>query len=569
MWLQLKLCIMAVAIIHASTITKLDSGVLLTPLSTAQLEKEEWNIVVTMLNPLREYQGFLEPLWDKVQIIYSTLESNGLTDVRIFKTRILQLQRAPRTKRGLINAVGELSKSLFGTATHKDLVKVRDTVNQLITNEERIVTDIKTFTVCLNETQKQQIEISTKVNVLIRHLDTLQNDFEELSKTVKDIEQRLLNTEIGLLLEACLSLLESNYHEQQLASLVFQGAKDQTYIGHLTETLLPKSKLQELLLPTRTHLDIDWYYQNCQVQMMHLNDELFAYLLKISVPEPEVFRQWVITAIPVPQGDAFVLVQPELSGIVSVGEDSGRLFQSNQCTGKDPEVCSGPIVYEKPMMPCLRGVLNNDYALKSACKQEVIAFQQDVIVRVSPGSVVLSTAGEAIELRCPGARPDSLQIIRGAYIITVNPGCTLESNVGWSVQSPAVTHKQVNVSASFIPIEIPSIVIPTGMIVRNYNYTYLEELSGKVYRALPDMNWYRKLNYVQLTGSITGYICFLFICIGIIIAVVLYKYKYKNKPRRKQKPCIGTQDNAPVSKDAVQLKSFCPALATTGSITGV
>ncbi len=79
----------------------------------------------------------LQPLFAKVGQLITRLNDAQLVNTEAYATRLRRL-RNNRAKRGLVNAIGDLSRSLFGTATEQDLQKVRNTVNSLVSqhNEE-------------------------------------------------------------------------------------------------------------------------------------------------------------------------------------------------------------------------------------------------------------------------------------------------------------------------------------------------------------------------------------------------------------------------------------------------
>ena len=124
MWLIIAATLTVAA---ALQVERLESGVVLAVGKTARIVAKEWDLVITRRNPAREYQETFQPLRQQVHYVLNMLEERKVANVDIFRSRVTRLARK-RTKRGLINAIGELSKTLFGTATQKDLNTVKNAV---------------------------------------------------------------------------------------------------------------------------------------------------------------------------------------------------------------------------------------------------------------------------------------------------------------------------------------------------------------------------------------------------------------------------------------------------------
>ena len=90
----------------------------------------------------------------------------GTYNVEVYQARLRRLLRPARAKRGLINAVGEISKNLFGGATEKDVEKIKSTMNELVaeSNQRRFI--FRDLILCVNQNTEQQERIVKKVDVL-------------------------------------------------------------------------------------------------------------------------------------------------------------------------------------------------------------------------------------------------------------------------------------------------------------------------------------------------------------------------------------------------------------------
>lgn len=77
--------------------------------------------MIVIKRPAFLQQQFLEPLLQKAEDLSTTIQLGQMVNSDTHLTQFQRLQVLIQVRRGLVNTVGELTKSLFGVATDKDV----------------------------------------------------------------------------------------------------------------------------------------------------------------------------------------------------------------------------------------------------------------------------------------------------------------------------------------------------------------------------------------------------------------------------------------------------------------
>jgi hypothetical protein len=519
-------------LIHAITggliINPVLKGVLLVKGKEARIHNKNFEVVFIRRNPVSLIHREMEPLYLQVRTLMSKIAQTQVININSYKSRLSRLQ-GHRTKRGLIDGIGELSKTLFGIATSKDLRKVKDTVNELVMqhNEQRII--VRDLVVCVNETQEQLDTVTTTVNTLIVHVNQLQQDFENLvRRRLTEIGTRLVNTEMVSILESCMSLLEGYVADGRQLQETFQHVRDMAVIGHVTESLVSPDKLNELRQALTFTVSNKWIYTNLEVRLINLDNDAVGYWLAIPQLEQEPYTQWTLVSVPFPAGALLHQLRPETTGDIAVGQETGKIIERTFCQYSEPEVCTTPIKYDH--LPCVQGLLAQDPQRMENCKTVIVPHEKDVVRRVSPSSLLVYTEGEKLNERCADERPVTHNIVSGTYLIRVPAGCVVEAENGWTFSSLMVEHLDVNLDNVFqVQINF-NVTLPTIKPIF-VNYTQIDNLVTKKLKDLPSLDGLRPIKLVQLSGSVCGIIALIFILVITGLIFLYRKYKLCKKAK--------------------------------------
>ncbi len=106
---------------------------------------------------------------------------------------------------------------------------------------------------------------------------------------------------------------------------------------------------------------------------------------------------------------------------MGLGFPSGKLIAMDQCLYDGPKLCLALIEFDNDN--CMMGILHADLKVLAQCP--TVPVHVDVVIRIGNGDLLLYTAGEALQKRCPGRIASSKEITLGTY------ECVMSSTQGW------------------------------------------------------------------------------------------------------------------------------------------
>ena len=125
---------------------------------------------------------------------------------------------ASRTKRGLLNIDGELSRSLFGTATESQMLSV------------------------INQTHSAVVQNRKHINVLQSYVQKVSDEVRHIANLWQNQDKQLQVINAKLRIEQCLSAMESAHAHWVQQTARFNRQKASLELGFLTEELLSRTE---------------------------------------------------------------------------------------------------------------------------------------------------------------------------------------------------------------------------------------------------------------------------------------------------------------------------------------
>lgn len=500
---------------------------------TGRIQTGSYELVIVHQKPESLQRQFLTPLLQQVEGLLATAQQGQVLNLDPYRTRLSRLQSPARVKRGLINAVGELTKTLFGIATSKDVDKIKNVVNELVmeSNTRKVV--VRDLIVCVNRTMAQQRQIREKVNALADHVNKLQDSIMNLAQVHDELGIRVYNAEMLIAVETVLSLAEEVHNMEKENYHHFQYKKDLAVIGHLTESLLPRSVLRNIRNHVKIALTDEYLYTNLEVKIMRLDGDSLGYWVSLPILDGESYTLWRILTVPFPVGNgANRQLIPEVTTL-GRGLETGNYIEADLCKFENPRLCPSPVEYTN--LECVSSILQQRDEQSKHCKVvEVDAFTIRV-KRVTPVSVVIATNGEKIEERCHLRSPKTYDLTADAYLLTVEAGCVLEGD-NWRFQATTIESSNIEIQESVVLLPVQfniSIDLPDKLPNIEYNFTDVKHLIDQDQVKVPDVNSMKTIHYVTISGSVAGYLALVFILCCIIIVFV---YRYVKKCRNESGP---------------------------------
>ena len=463
----------------ALNVTAVPYGVLAVPLGEARTFQKELDVVLMRSHPrviarelLCHFRGDLDFLLRKMSRWADTQE---LAKILCRRISLLDAdEKQTREKRWApLEPIGAFVGGLFGLATRSDAERLRaaiGTIAEDLKEHQKVIT--KTV-ITVNQLQDYVEEIADHSNMLVEAAEDLRGKLGEMAEDITVLKRRHIHLSTSNLAEAAVSILETYHHRSLLFEANYAHIRDMAEVGHLTESLVSKEQLRQLLRDARSPLHETKMYANAQVRLLELGNDTITYSFKIPVVEAERFSAWQIVSVPYQANAHTAWITPEISAF-AVSASTGDSFSLEKCTGFDPILCRSPVRMQTP--PCAHGIISNTPDLLNRCMTAITKTQLPHIQRVNEHQLLLATGAARVDERCPTMVAASL-LKAGTYLLTPRPECTI-AGPSWSFQ-PGITAKtSIRIVDEFVlPADIDvDLKVPEEPTVEPWNFTRLEEL---------------------------------------------------------------------------------------------
>ncbi|ELT87269.1 hypothetical protein CAPTEDRAFT_189766, partial [Capitella teleta] len=189
-----------------------------------------------------------------------TLLHKRIRDIRarIFKTN------PARHRRGLFDFVGEIASTLFGVPTARDLHSLTQANERLADAVEGVVEHNRQVTAKINVIGRAQLEISKKINEVIRYQATR---YSALEGVYFDMRYMLYQILQAMKFNTLLDVITENLRDFEETQALVQAMRISCESRTITEQLIPLEVIARILSSNLNHRKIDpiSYYGYIQV----------------------------------------------------------------------------------------------------------------------------------------------------------------------------------------------------------------------------------------------------------------------------------------------------------------
>ena len=215
--------------------------------------------------------------------------------------------------------------------------------------------------------------------------------------------------------------------------------------GHLTEHLLPRKKLIDILeLTTSNDMNpvdnVDWYYQYTLIEPIWSKDNELIYKAEIPLVSNTQYIHYVLNSWPVPVGNH--TMQIDVNTEIALNTRDGDMFYPKACIGRNPTVCATGPVYNTEHEQCIRGIITGRRTDRNVCRVIIrkTVNKQSRITDLSLNEyIVIFHRDTNLILRCYGSREKSMKITKGVYKTKLKENCTLSCKT-WKIKG---IHKSI------------------------------------------------------------------------------------------------------------------------------
>ena len=335
--------------------------------------------------------------------------------------------QARRPRRGLINLIGDVGKTLFGVATEKDILSLQDAIESNRNEVNSVVHNGKKLLSIVNATKYELSKTQISVNELIVAT-------QELKKWLMD---RSLHMGAFHLFMFRMLVIDASVRDLENFNAKVLRMRRDLEVGILSEDLLPLESLRNLInspdIPAGNEFvePLTWYYSGLKVEKIKIGDE-FVYSFELPLVNKELSVAKEISSYPTPNKDnVTVQVDVPVSMVVLSSTVKGMVNDVRSCFGRKPFVCPPQLfrrgVIQQDEQSCMAGLARGDpEQINRLCEFRVSNDTSEKIFVHDIDTFVLVTWGTEIFESC--ALNDHHILSAGTYLIKWSGNCPLCTN---------------------------------------------------------------------------------------------------------------------------------------------
>ncbi|KAL4153711.1 hypothetical protein QTP88_001544 [Uroleucon formosanum] len=356
------------------------------------------------------------------------------------KTGIHSNYQSTRVRRGLFNAVGRVSKVLFGVCSDEDAEFLNSKISELsnartdtlniLEAQTRIVratvTDINSTLIAISKERKNMgdlvTHLSEKLGKSLSALSELDTR-EMLSEQVTGISLLLTQQAFGI--QKLLHIVNSAIHGQAHPSLMTH----QQYVEHLREIQLTLPIGSNLPFPLEK-FSITKFIQVTQVAILLANNTLI-FIQKIPLISSNSYKGYRLIPFPVRQQGQTYSIFTSIASVLALSSNREYFIpltesQLGNCKRIDTSLYCSQITCMYSSTNTICGV-NSLLGLKensSVCKVQYVKITNSIFSRLeSTNTWLYVSVSENVAIKCDNEDPHI--ILNGTGQITLNPQCVL------------------------------------------------------------------------------------------------------------------------------------------------
>ena len=236
----------------------LKDGLLVTGNQTIKTVATEYTLVVLIDEP--QYPSFLRD--DVVKLTASLKRAASLGKVNkpdlggwLLRIRRLKSLKVPggqsrvslRTRRGFFNFVGDISHTLFGTATDSSVEAIKKIVSKTLVKQGQVVHQVNDLMSIVNHTYDEIQANRDRLNDLTGFVNKTVTSLNEWIRVSENKEDKLNRFEFTFNVEKTLQLMERGYQEYRTLHHRYMIQRSSLEDGRLNEFLLTQEQLVNVL----------------------------------------------------------------------------------------------------------------------------------------------------------------------------------------------------------------------------------------------------------------------------------------------------------------------------------
>ena len=327
------------------TPTSIPDGILVTGGDDTRAHIATWTVLVTLDVPTLEVS-----LLPKLSFFQRALRSHhaysGISNEtkNIWNERSENLKatinRRPtihRTRRGLLNIIGTLSNTLFGTATEDEVFETRKQIDLLTKKNNQIVHVARQLITIVNQTNEHSRRINEHINSIQTYVSKVAHQISATQRKLDSNNRRFNILSATVATDRALALVETTHHLWLRQQDLYDRQRAALELGYFTEYILPAKHLQNIFnLAAKSDMygpSIEWYYSHITVHPLLQNDSVLVFRADLPLTDRNLYLRYRIQTWPVPGNSSEFLTQLQAPSDIAFHTATGEIFQPIGCIG--------------------------------------------------------------------------------------------------------------------------------------------------------------------------------------------------------------------------------------------
>lgn len=338
-----------------------------------------------------------------------------------------------RFRRGLVNGLGTLIKSLTGNLDVNDAEKYDTSIKLLSDNQTKIKTIVKDQITILQNSIKK---FTDNVQNLKHNQIILESRIIEIEQILKNTKLTNIETYDYFLIHTIAQQLTMNfqiiYDIFEKIEVAISFAKLNTFhnsivepIDLLNEIKLIESHISKGKLPFEPELENILYLEKIiEIKSYHKENQII-FMIEIPIVEAEHYSYYHLYPLPVPKNNSFQVIVPH-SQFLILNEQSYMFFDTScQEIRKETFFCheANPAKIQHDMQPCEVQLIQYSKNTSNCLAMQLILTKLKIQNLDENKWLIVSPENEVAVQECDSTKKNIL--LKGTYVLELNPLCEL------------------------------------------------------------------------------------------------------------------------------------------------
>lgn len=368
-----------------------------------------------------QLRGYRRQLTNDTYVLYE-IQIDYLTDKLSKVSKQLKSLEPTRVKRGLVDGLGSVIKSISGNLDYTDAIKYNSAINHLMSNQDKISSEFNNHISIskewmskhndiLNQLLNNQLKINNTLELILKSNAYKEDNlikyakFAQLlvivSENIEDLAQELIRLENSLAFIRASSTHHSMIDIDILSSML--------------------NKLKAIYSDDQlVNLELRQYYDIIKPGSYYTNNQL-VFIFQFPIISRDIYNLYHLSIVPNKHSQALIPTYP----FIATNEISFMYIETECPKFKDWFLCESSIHQQlRTKSDCIQELIVNQI-LKDTCEYSKVTLKKEALEKLDDQHYVLSFPQHTkVQLICGRQDYTTLQ---GSYLVTIPVSCRLKT----------------------------------------------------------------------------------------------------------------------------------------------